>query len=743
MGIKLSGKIGCIAQVVTDNVTISGNGKADNPISLNEDGLNEADKYFVSESEKQKISDSIISVETDGDTISGDGKETVISINETKLNTNDKYFISSSEKNIINETRPIEFGISECVNGIILLETFKRLYRIVTSEALSISLNTSQVDLTKYVRFALKINLNQYVSLTFPENWRFNNFAIPHEIGEYIYDVQTTDGGTTWHAVLIYRNVFPNYVDESHIQIDENGQVIENPVSIANKIVYVDGEMPDDTGNGLTWATAKKELQSAIDSCIRGDSVFVKGSLTGLKYLPTTQRIAGDNTSKSFVMKNGVNIYGGFFGNEVSIYQREMEYYIQNLNLPSGVVELKVAIPKYKSILSGEVSGNSVIDDALRGCKFTEASMVNNSRILIDCSAVSTAIKINGFDLIGCCQHINSGVVYSSRPMFTDFELSYCRIYNNRTHNITTLVPLIANSGRLFNCIVNNNDIAGGLIGATSTTHSIIRNNSNNVVLRGIFINNHKEFCAICENILNFYSGEFISGLTLHCDISSNISKTGETIRRLVTENATNCTVRNNTGSAFFRCVATNCHAYNNLSGYGAGFYDCIAKNCVAKNNESIIGGGGFYLGTAINCTSIRNKSMNGAGSYNTILKNTAVWGNRTPENVKSNVFNDNESTETYSAFENEVRAGDANISLSTNNTGDSDSPCFNSLSYDAGITDAVNVCDERISADSALIDRGNSDDNNAGFAAAYDVRNMPRKDSSNIIDIGAVEFQK
>lgn len=55
MGIKLSGKTGGIAEVITDNSTISGNGSPESPITLNELALKNRDKYFLSKNEREQI----------------------------------------------------------------------------------------------------------------------------------------------------------------------------------------------------------------------------------------------------------------------------------------------------------------------------------------------------------------------------------------------------------------------------------------------------------------------------------------------------------------------------------------------------------------------------------------------------------------------------------------------------------------------------------------------------------------
>ncbi len=155
---------------------------------------------------------------------------------------------------------------------------------------------------------------------------------------------------------------------------------------------------------------------------------------------------------------------------------------------------------------------------------------------------------------------------------------------------------------------------------------------------------------------------------------------------------------------------------------------------------------GGFYLGKAVNCSVIKNKSnAAGAATYNTELINTVVYGNRDINDNIANIFNDAGKTEKYVACENELRAGEGNISLSLNNEGDANSPYFKYLSEEAGAVDEQFLSNVEIdNVLSALIDAGDNTENTSGYEAIYDnKRNKRRDDTTGLIDIGAFEFQK
>lgn len=87
---------------------------------------------------------------------------------------------------------------------------------------------------------------------------------------------------------------------------------------VSNNIKYVDASKADDSGNGLSWASAKKTLQAAIDISVSGDQIWIK---TGT-YIPTVAAGGSGTRYKTFTLKDGLAIYGGFAGTETNLTQR-------------------------------------------------------------------------------------------------------------------------------------------------------------------------------------------------------------------------------------------------------------------------------------------------------------------------------------------------------------------------------------------------------------------------------------
>ena len=88
-----------------------------------------------------------------------------------------------------------------------------------------------------------------------------------------------------------------------------------------NGVIYVDADANGDD-NGVSWFDAFNHLQHALAAAVPGEQIWVAAGT----YKPDQGNgyTAGDR-SHSFELKNGVAIYGGFAGNEISRNQRDWQ----------------------------------------------------------------------------------------------------------------------------------------------------------------------------------------------------------------------------------------------------------------------------------------------------------------------------------------------------------------------------------------------------------------------------------
>lgn len=82
-------------------------------------------------------------------------------------------------------------------------------------------------------------------------------------------------------------------------------------VANSQNIVYHVSTSGSDSNDGLSWVTPIKNLQTAIDLAVSGDQIWVA---QGTYYPDEGTGQTNDDRTSSFVLKSGVEIYGGFIG---------------------------------------------------------------------------------------------------------------------------------------------------------------------------------------------------------------------------------------------------------------------------------------------------------------------------------------------------------------------------------------------------------------------------------------------
>ena len=113
---------------------------------------------------------------------------------------------------------------------------------------------------------------------------------------------------------------------------------------IQAQIIYV---KQDATGadNGTSWNNAYTNLQTAISTAVKGDSIWIAAGT----YKPSADKTGNitpaDNRTKTFALTDSIFLFGGFAGTETLFSQRNIE--------------------NNKTVLSGDIG---VIDDSTDNC---------------------------------------------------------------------------------------------------------------------------------------------------------------------------------------------------------------------------------------------------------------------------------------------------------------------------------------------------------------------------------------
>lgn len=391
-----------------------------------------------------------------------------------------------------------------------------------------------------------------------------------------------------------------NYLKIISIAIIFFNFIYISPVT-AKTIRYV---KVDGTGDGLSWANASNSIQAMIDNSATDDEVWVaKGT-----YYPTTETIARDARSRTFVVKAGINLYGGFEGTESNIEQRKLT----DLDNNGKIEPWEFA---NQAILSGNIDG---IEDVWTKTMNTDGktwkwTVTGNEG---NCYNVVTAnSKIDGFSVIGS----------NSNKTSSDFSGG---IKSNTT---------------VVNCIVthcSDSGSGGGGISANEVSNCLV-NNCFTIGLGGGIAASTVTNCTV-KNCFAIYGGGGIYGLYIskcnvnNCSTNSNGSSNGGgiSVRHSISNCiVSNCSADNNGGGIFaearansanYHCTVTNCTVTNcTANNNGGGIYassdtsngittSSIVYNCVVNNCSSTSAGGGIYASsTSYNCAASNNKSFN------------------------------------------------------------------------------------------------------------------------------------
>lgn len=126
------------------------------------------------------------------------------------------------------------------------------------------------------------------------------------------------------------------------------------PMICSAEVVYVNAKAPPG-GDGKAWESAFDDLQFALAASTQGDEIWIA---TGT-YYPTTD---GDR-QKSFILRDGVSLYGGFQGNEKQREQRDFKHH-------ETILSGDIGNPKTKTdnsyrVMMGENLGPDVVLDGL------------------------------------------------------------------------------------------------------------------------------------------------------------------------------------------------------------------------------------------------------------------------------------------------------------------------------------------------------------------------------------------
>lgn len=408
-----------------------------------------------------------------------------------------------------------------------------------------------------------------------------------------------TFAGATAYNVLIVSTNFDDATGN-----DFAGATIHfttEPVTAVPGVIYVDKDKWDDSGNGTSWGTAKKYLQSALaiagDAGQDDDEIWVK---KGTQYPDEGTGQTDNNQSARFIMKAGVAIYGGFDGLETARSEKD---YVTNVTILSGDIRQNGTSRSYNVVYSTGLNNTAVLDGFTVTMGYVTSGHgagiynTSSSPTIANCIITSNIANSDGGGIFNTS---------SSAPVIDN-----CTIAANTAYRYGGGICNSSSSPTLTDCYIINNvssNFGGGVYNSSSSavfTRCLIAGNSNGSASQG-------------GGIYNTGSATSFTS----CQIRGNSSGWGGGIGNSSTPNSTytNCLISGNSvsnfGGGMFNAsshpVLMNCTFSGNKAGtssthYGGAIYNSTSNptltNCVIWNNK-------YY-----NTTTSPNSSIYNAGS--------------------------------------------------------------------------------------------------------------------------------
>jgi len=108
--------------------------------------------------------------------------------------------------------------------------------------------------------------------------------------------------------------------------------IVSNVVPTTGRIIYVDVDA-NSWGDGSSWDLAFNNIKNALNAAVLGDEIWVASGT----YIPSTAHGGVGDRFKTFKLKEGVAIYGGFSGIETDRDARDWEQYTTILSGDIGI----------------------------------------------------------------------------------------------------------------------------------------------------------------------------------------------------------------------------------------------------------------------------------------------------------------------------------------------------------------------------------------------------------------------
>lgn len=318
--------------------------------------------------------------------------------------------------------------------------------------------------------------------------------------------------------------------------------------TVNSQIYYVDITRPDNSGDGLTWLTAKKNIQDAINISTAGAQIWVR---SGTYYPDEGTGLTNDDRLSTFLLKSGVRLYGSFAGTESSLGERIID------------------VNALTTILSGEIQQDS---DTTNNVFHVVTSMDAGPGSILDGVKVTLGYANDGTTYEN--QRGAGMLIEANSTTSNILQTTFCAFTHNYALSQGGAVFMEANEGENINCFFGN---------------SIFNYNEAGFDGGGIFAGAY-----VGTNISSMHSCGFLgnhanSGGAMHIFANDNGNVSLQLtfiVFDLNTANTDAGAVSNYVASGVSNTSMLFCQFLNNYSGGNGGAVFCIAQ--AGTNNLSI-----------------------------------------------------------------------------------------------------------------------------------------------------------
>ncbi|TLV02872.1 choice-of-anchor Q domain-containing protein [Dyadobacter luticola] len=232
----------------------------------------------------------------------------------------------------------------------------------------------------------------------------------------------------------------------------------ETPAGVAGVWYVKEGG----TGSGVSWACASGSLQITINAASSGDQVWVAGG--------TYTAELDENFNRSFKMKEGVKIYGGFAGTESTLTGRDLSITANASTLSGRDATGSVVSNLNTGLTSAAVLNGFTVTGGAFVVRNTASSPMFVNILIIGRSGGGTAMNNdNASPVLANCTIVNQGGngIYNtaSSPILTN-----CTIGGNSPSSIERIgITNVANSAP----IIRNSIVTGDANGIVNEAGSV------------------------------------------------------------------------------------------------------------------------------------------------------------------------------------------------------------------------------------------------------------------------------